>query len=31
MLGRKSGFQRFELVDAPVVDGHPRLIGWLRR
>ena len=31
MLGRQSGFQRFELVDAPVVDGHPRLIGWLRR
>jgi tRNA (mo5U34)-methyltransferase len=31
MLGRKSGFRRFELVDAPVIDGHPRTIGWLRR
>jgi tRNA (mo5U34)-methyltransferase len=31
MLGRKAGFERFELVDAPVIDGHPRIIGWLRR
>jgi tRNA (mo5U34)-methyltransferase len=31
MLGRKSGFRRFELIDAPVIDGHPRIIGWLRR
>lgn len=31
MLGRKSGFGQFELVDAPVIDGHPRIIGWLRR
>jgi tRNA (mo5U34)-methyltransferase len=30
MLGRDSGFRRFELVDAPVIDGHPRIIGWLR-
>jgi tRNA (mo5U34)-methyltransferase len=30
MLGRESGFQGFELVDAPVIDGHPRIIGWLR-
>jgi tRNA (mo5U34)-methyltransferase len=30
-LARESGFQRFELVDAPVIDGHPRIIGWLRR
>jgi tRNA (mo5U34)-methyltransferase len=31
MLGRQSGFRRFELVDAPVIDGHPRIIGWLLR
>jgi tRNA (mo5U34)-methyltransferase len=31
MLGRKSGFTHFETVDAPVIDGHPRIIGWLRR
>jgi tRNA (mo5U34)-methyltransferase len=31
MLGRRSGFRRFELVDAPVIDGHPRIIGWLLR
>ena len=29
-LGRTSGFRRFELVDAPLIDGHPRIIGWLR-
>jgi tRNA (mo5U34)-methyltransferase len=31
MLGRESGLRRFELVDSPVIDGHPRIIGWLRR
>ena len=32
MLGRESsGFRSFETVDAPVIDGHPRIIGWLRR
>jgi tRNA (mo5U34)-methyltransferase len=31
VLGRDTGFRRFELVDAPVIDGHPRIIGWLRR
>jgi tRNA (mo5U34)-methyltransferase len=31
MLGQESGFRRFELIDAPVIDGHPRIIGWLRR
>jgi hypothetical protein len=31
MLGSKAGFERFELVAAPVIDGHPRIIGWLRR
>ncbi len=30
MLARKSGFTRFECVEAPVIDGHPRIIGWLR-
>jgi tRNA (mo5U34)-methyltransferase len=28
-LGRECGFARFELLDAPVVDGHPRIIGRL--
>jgi tRNA (mo5U34)-methyltransferase len=31
MLGRNSGFRGFELIDAPVIDGHPRIIGWLWR
>jgi tRNA (mo5U34)-methyltransferase len=31
LLARKSGFESFETVDAPVIDGHPRIIGWLRR
>jgi tRNA (mo5U34)-methyltransferase len=31
MLARESGFRRFELVNAPVIDDHPRIIGWLRR
>ena len=30
-LRRTSGFRRFELVDAPLIDSHPRIIGWLRR
>jgi len=30
MLARRAGYSRFELVDAPVIDGHPRIIGWLR-
>jgi tRNA (mo5U34)-methyltransferase len=30
-LGRKSGFRRFETVDALVIDGHPRILGWLHR
>jgi tRNA (mo5U34)-methyltransferase len=29
MLGRKSGFRGFEVIDSPVIDGHPRIIGWL--
>jgi tRNA (mo5U34)-methyltransferase len=31
ILGRESGFRRFELVGAPVIDGHPRIVGWLER
>jgi tRNA (mo5U34)-methyltransferase len=31
LLGSESGFKRLELVDAPVIDGHPRIIGWLQR
>ena len=31
LLGIEAGFSRFELVDAPVIDGHPRIIGWLHR
>ena len=28
-IARPLGYTRFELVDAPLIDGHPRLIGWL--
>jgi tRNA (mo5U34)-methyltransferase len=31
LLGRESGFRCFETIDAPLIDGHPRIIGWLRR
>jgi tRNA (mo5U34)-methyltransferase len=30
LLGRDNGLPRFELIDAPVIDGHPRIIGRLR-
>jgi tRNA (mo5U34)-methyltransferase len=30
ILARQSGFAGFETVDAPVIEGHPRIIGWLR-
>jgi tRNA (mo5U34)-methyltransferase len=30
-LARSSGFTRFECINAPVIDGHPRIIGWLYR
>jgi tRNA (mo5U34)-methyltransferase len=30
LLAAQSGFTGFELVDAPEVDGHPRIIAWLR-
>jgi len=29
-LARHAGFEGFELFDAPVIDGHPRVIGTLR-
>ncbi len=28
-IGAKAGFRGFELVDAPIVDGHPRVLGRL--
>jgi tRNA (mo5U34)-methyltransferase len=30
-LSALAGFSSFDLIDAPVVDGHPRLIGVLNR
>jgi hypothetical protein len=30
VLARNSGFRSFETADAPMIDGHPRIIGWLR-
>ena len=29
-LSRGAGYEGFELFDAPVIDGHPRVIGTLR-
>ena len=29
-IARHAGFEGFELIDAPVIDGHPRVIGTLR-
>lgn len=29
-LSSVAGFQAWELADAPLIDGHPRLIGALR-
>ena len=29
-LGRLAGLDSFELIDAPSIDGHPRIIGTLR-
>jgi tRNA (mo5U34)-methyltransferase len=28
-MARHAGFEAFELIDAPVIDGHPRVLGWL--
>jgi tRNA (mo5U34)-methyltransferase len=30
LLAGQAGYSGFELFDAPVIDGHPRIIGWLR-
>ncbi len=30
VMARHAGFERFELIDAPMVDGHRRVIGALR-
>jgi tRNA (mo5U34)-methyltransferase len=30
LLAKEAGWSRFELFDAPVIDGHPRIIGWLQ-
>jgi tRNA (mo5U34)-methyltransferase len=29
LLAREAGYRGFELFGAPVIDGHPRVIGWL--
>jgi SAM-dependent methyltransferase len=29
-LARDAGYEGYELFDAPVIDGHPRVIGTLR-
>ncbi len=29
-MARHAGFESFELIDAPVIDGHPRVLGALR-
>jgi hypothetical protein len=29
-MARHAGFEGFELIDAPVIDGHSRVIGALR-
>ena len=29
-MARHAGFEGFELIDAPMIDGHPRVIGALR-
>jgi tRNA (mo5U34)-methyltransferase len=29
-MARHAGFEGFELIDAPVIDGHPRVLGRLR-
>ena len=26
-MARHAGFEGFELIDAPVIDGHPRVLG----
>ena len=29
-MARRAGFEGFELIDVPVIDGHPRVLGRLR-
>lgn len=29
-MARHAGFEGFELIDTPVIDGHPRVLGTLR-
>jgi tRNA (mo5U34)-methyltransferase len=29
-MARHAGFEGFDLIDAPVIDGHPRVLGALR-
>ena len=29
-MARDAGFEAFEVIDAPLIDGHPRIIGTLR-
>ncbi len=29
-MARDAGFEGFQLIDAPMIDGHPRVIGTLR-
>jgi hypothetical protein len=28
-MARHAGFDGFELIDTPVIDGHPRVLGAL--
>jgi hypothetical protein len=28
-IARHAGFEGFDLIDAPVIDGHPRVLGTL--
>ena len=30
VLAREAGYSGFELFDSPVIDAHPRILGWLR-
>jgi len=29
-VSRHAGFEGFELIDTPVIDSHPRVLGALR-
>jgi tRNA (mo5U34)-methyltransferase len=30
VLARQAGYSGFELLDSPMIDAHPRIVGWLR-